>query len=47
MELFLLPREIRCTVTAILLSAVKVDKDDGEVGTIICHAFTMCLILIS
>ena len=31
MELFLLRREFRCVVTALLLSAVKTDKDSGEV----------------
>ena len=32
MELFLLPKEIRCHIVSLLLSAVKVDKDSGEVS---------------
>ena len=31
MELFLLPKENRCRLVSLLLSAVKVDPDIGEV----------------
>ncbi len=31
MDLFMLPRDARCLATALLLSAVKIDKDSGEV----------------
>ena len=31
MELFLLPKENRCRLVSLLLSAVKVDRDIGEV----------------
>ncbi|XP_013399876.1 uncharacterized protein LOC106166025 isoform X2 [Lingula anatina] len=30
LDLFLLPREVRCSVVSLLLSAVKVDKDEKE-----------------
>lgn len=32
MDLFLLPRDVRCLLVCILLGAVKIDKDDKEVG---------------
>ncbi|KAK3591251.1 hypothetical protein CHS0354_010617 [Potamilus streckersoni] len=32
MDLFLLPKEVRCRIVSILLSAVKIDKDDKEDG---------------
>lgn len=32
MDLFLLPRDVRCLLVCILLGAVKIDKDDKEVS---------------
>ncbi|XP_064625626.1 uncharacterized protein LOC135486618 isoform X2 [Lineus longissimus] len=32
MDLFLLPRDIRCCIVSILISAVKLDKDNGQEG---------------
>ncbi|XP_060082017.1 uncharacterized protein LOC132561310 [Ylistrum balloti] len=32
MDLFLLPRDVRCQVVCVLLAAVKIDKDDREDG---------------
>ncbi|XP_021342270.1 uncharacterized protein LOC110442803 isoform X3 [Mizuhopecten yessoensis] len=32
MDLFLLPRDVRCHVVCVLLAAVKIDKDDREDG---------------
>lgn len=36
MDLFLLPKTVRCLVVSLLLSAVKVDKDVGQVGGTDC-----------
>lgn len=36
MELFLLPKTLRCLVVSLLLSAVKIDKDVGQVGMSRC-----------
>ena len=38
MDLFLLPKDVRCRIVCILLGAVKVDKDAKEV----CFLLTYC-----
>lgn len=37
MDLFLLPRDVRCLLVCILLGAVKIDKDDKEVRTLVTN----------
>jgi len=37
MQLFMLPKEARCTITCLLLNAVKVDRDAGKVSR---HTYT-------
>lgn len=39
MDLFLLPKDVRCRIVCILLGAVKVDKDAKEVKSVKskCH----------
>ncbi|ESP05535.1 hypothetical protein LOTGIDRAFT_228077 [Lottia gigantea] len=47
MDLFFLPRDIRCKVVSVLLSAVKIDKDIKENGGLydklyLCLFYTIC-----
>ncbi|XP_050401356.1 uncharacterized protein LOC126818166 isoform X2 [Patella vulgata] len=45
MDIFLLPRDVRCKVVSILLSAVKIDKDDKENGGLYDKLY-LCLFFI-
>jgi hypothetical protein len=42
MDLFLLPKDIRCHIVCILLGAVKVDKDSKEVSELASNENTYC-----
>ena len=41
MDLFLLPKDVRCRIVCILLGAVKVDKDAKEVNFLLTGHITL------